>query len=147
MIVKFLRVNFTCFFLSFFLFFFKSGFTQSAGTSVYFKNFIRHVQGNLCTHIPPHTTFTAYLNNNLDKILVENAPRWEVGGDPNINGQGVFGLELGNFSDPALAIGDSIFFRFTCNETEQQGILKAQVSGIPWYYFPTTLILQPMNIP
>jgi hypothetical protein len=147
MIIPFLRVNFTCFFLSFCLFFFKSGFTQSTGTSVYFKNFVRHVQGDLCTHTPPQATFNAYLNNNLDKILVENAPRWEVGGDPNINGQGVFGVELGNFSDPALAIGDSVFFRFTCNETEQQGILKAQVSGVPWYYFPTTLILQPMNIP
>lgn len=147
MIKRYFRVNITCIFFISFCLFVQFGHTQSTGISVYYKNFVRHSEGDLCTHIPPQATFTAYLNNDQNKILIENAPRWEIGGDPNINGQGVFGVELGNFGAPVLAVGDSVFFRFTCNGTQQQGILSARVPGIPWYYFPTTLTLQTANIP
>ena len=96
----------------------------------YYKNFVRHSEGEFCTHIPPAASFVAYLNNDLTRILLENAPRWETGGDPNITGAGVFGVELGNFSQPSASAGDSIFFRFTCRETGQQGILSEYLDSL-----------------
>jgi len=126
-----------------------TAFAQIEHDFIYFKNFVRHADGTECTHLPPKASFVAYLNNDQSKILLENAPRWEYGGDPNITGHGVFGVELGNFSNPAVMAGDSVFFRFTClaNETGEDGILAAQITSIPFYYFPTTLFLQPKNIP
>ena len=120
-------------------------FAQS--TSVYFKNFVRHSEGDFCQHLPPLTSFVVYLNGDENRILLENAPRWEPNADPNINGMGVFGVELGNFASPGLQAGDTVHVRFTCQVTQQQGILTAVVSGIPWYYFPTTLTLMPTNFP
>ncbi len=117
-----------------------------AQTSVYYKNFVRHAEGDFCYHLPPVASFTAFLNNDLSKILMENAPRWTPG-EPNIAGNGTFGVELGNFIDPPLMAGDSVFMRFTCNETGQQGVLADSVTGIPWFVFPTTLHLSPANLP
>ncbi len=124
-------------------------FAQVEHDFLYFKNFVRHADGTLCTHTPPQASFVAYLNNDLRKILLENAPRWESGGDPNITGMGVFGVELGNFIHPAVMVGDSVSFRFTClaKESAEQGVLSAQITGIPFYYFPTTLYLQPQILP
>lgn len=124
-------------------------FAQLEHDFLYFKNFVRHADGSLCTHTPPQASFVAYLNNDLNKILLENAPRWETGGDPNITGMGVFGVELGNFINPAVQAGDSVFFRYTCltSESAEQGVLSAQITGIPFYYFPTTLYLQPQILP
>jgi len=115
---------------------------------LYYGNFVRHSNGKSCEHTPPLATFTAYLNNDQSKILIESAPRWDASGDPNITGLGVFGLELGNFTDPAVNVGDTISIRFTCNNEEgEQGILSAEVSNIPWYYFPQTLNLSPASLP
>ncbi len=117
------------------------------GQSTYFRNFVFHAGGGLCTHIPPVTSFTAYLNNNQSQILIENAPRWDAGGDPNINGQGSFGVELGNFTNPSLQVGDKIYVRFTCNQTMQQGTLLDSVTAIPWVRFPLNLNLTGVNLP
>ncbi len=122
------------------------GFSQS-GTSVYFNNFVYHANGTVCTHIIPNTDFTAFLNRDESKILIENAPRWDVGGDPNITGLGTFGVELGNFFNPSLQIGDSAFIRFTCKATGQQGIIGDYVSAIPWFRFPLILNLKITSIP
>ncbi|MCK4297416.1 MAG: T9SS type A sorting domain-containing protein [Candidatus Marinimicrobia bacterium] len=118
-----------------------------SGDYVYFKNFIRHSNGEFCEHTPTTATFTVYLNNDQSKILVENAPRWETSGDPNIPGSGVFGVELGNFNDPSIEVGDSVFIRFTCNNAREQGVLSEKVTNIPWIRFPKTLILTPVNLP
>jgi len=120
---------------------------QSGNDYVYFKNFVKHANGELCTHIPPVSSFTTYLNNEQSKILIDNAPRWISGGEPNIPGNGTFGVELGNFRDPAIAAGDSVFICFTCTSTGQQGLLKSKITAIPWYYFPVFLNLQIMSIP
>ncbi|MEJ2538355.1 MAG: hypothetical protein P8048_15120, partial [Calditrichia bacterium] len=104
------------------------GHAESGDDYIYFKNFVRQVNGQLCSHVPPEATFLAYLNQDLDKILVENATRWDPMGESNISGNGTFGVELGNFSNPSLAVGDSVFIQFTCNSTQQQGILASQVT-------------------
>jgi hypothetical protein len=121
------------------------GFAQN-GISVYYKNFVRHSNGEFCTHTPPEATLTAFMNNDQSKILTENAPRWTPG-EPNIAGNGTFGVELGNFINPVLAVGDSVFVRFTCNATEEQGTLCDSVTAIPWLVFPITLYLNPVNLP
>lgn len=123
-----------------------SGGDIHAQTSVYYKNFVHHAGGTLCQHIPPAATFTAYLNNDQSKVLIENAPRWTPG-EPNIAGNGTFAVELGNFIDPALAAGDSVFVRFTCNETMQQGVLADSVTAIPWFVFPKHLYLASVSLP
>ncbi|MBU0711009.1 T9SS type A sorting domain-containing protein [bacterium] len=114
---------------------------------IYFKNFVYHSNGELCKHTPLTVTFTAYLNNDQSRILIENAPRWKTGGDPNIPGSGVFGVELGNFADPSLEVGDSVFIRFTCNTVGEQGTLSAEVASIPWISFPMALNLSPASLP
>ncbi len=117
---------------------------------VYYKNFVRHSNdpvGEFCRHIPPTVTFTAYLNNDQSRILIESAPLWVSDGDPNIPGSGVFGVELGNFADPSLEVGDSVFIRFTCNAAGEQGVLSGKVANIPLIRSPEKLSLMPVNLP
>lgn len=139
---------FLCFIALLIIFFYStlSGLVQN-DQSVYYRNFVRHSSGEVCTHIPPLATFTVYLNNNKNRILIENAPRWTIGGDPNIPGNGNFGVELGNFMNPALAVGDTVFIRFTCNFNKEQGLLTGIATSIPWIYFPQTLHLSSVQLP
>jgi len=124
-----------------------SAYSQIEHDFLYFKNFVSHSEGDLCTHIPPQASFVAYLNGDQTNILLENAPRWEIGADPNITGMGVFGVEFGNFNNPTVSVGDSAFVRFTCRKTGQQGILVAYIDQIPYIYFPTMLSLRYKNLP
>jgi len=117
------------------------------GQSVYFKNFVYHADGSPCRHTPPAAGYIAYLNGNRDIILTHRSPRTDGGTEPNIPGTGVFGVELANFHDPGIAEGDSVFVLFTCAETSQQGLIKAQVAQIPWYYFPAIDTLRPVPLP
>lgn len=114
---------------------------------VFYKNFVKHANGASCEHAPPQASFTAFLNHDSSRVLIESAPRWVDGVDPNIDGKGTFGVELGNFHDPALIVDDSVFIRFTCNATAQQGVLKEKIYAIPFYYFPQTLTLSETEIP
>ncbi|MDZ7262949.1 MAG: T9SS type A sorting domain-containing protein [candidate division KSB1 bacterium] len=114
---------------------------------VYYKNFVRHANGDACKHLPPAVSFMVYLNHDQTKILTEQAPRWSTGTDPNIPGNGIFGIELGNFVQPEVKIGDTVCVRFTCTETRQQGLLTDMVTSIPWITFPQTLYLSPVNLP
>ncbi|NIT58589.1 MAG: hypothetical protein GWN00_20870, partial [Aliifodinibius sp.] len=99
-------------------------FAQTNDDFVYYKNIVYHANSTLCTHTVPNASFTAYLNRDQSKVLFETAPRWKIGGDPNIAGNGAFGIELGNFANPLVAAGDSVFVRFTCLATGQQGVLS-----------------------
>jgi len=126
---------------------FYNGYAQVDNDYAYYKNFVQHANGSFCDHLPPETGFTAFLNSDESKILLETSPRWKSGAEPNIAGNGTFGVELGNFADPALAIGDSVFVRFTCNTTHQQGVLSAEVNSLPWFTFPATLNLASVNLP
>ncbi len=129
------------------VFLFLSTAAAQNGESVYFRNFVFHQNGGICTHVPPITSFTAYLNEDQTQILIENAPRWDVGGIPNINGQGTFGVELGNFTNPGLQSGDKVYIRFTCNQTIQQGTVEDSVTAIPWIRFPLSLNLSSVEVP
>ena len=115
--------------------------------SIYYKNFVKHSDGSLCTHTPPATSFVSYLNRDESRTLTENAPRWGLSPDPNIDGKGVFGVELGNFINPNLKVGDSVFVRFTCYATGEQGVLSDVVNNIPFVRFPLYLNLAKKNIP
>lgn len=115
--------------------------------SIYYKNFVKHSDGSLCTHTPPTATFVCYLNGNQSKTLTESAARWGLSPDPNIDGKGVFGVELGNFINPNLKVGDSVFVRFTCYASGEQGMLSDVVSSIPFVRFPLFLNLAKKNIP
>jgi hypothetical protein len=123
------------------------GVTQVNDDYIYYLNIVHHSDDQLCEHLPPITTFTAYLNHDQSKILIENAPRWQEGADPNINGNGGFGVELGNFINPAIQVGDSVFIRFTCNETGEQGTLADSITSIPWVRFLGHLYLEPKDLP
>ena len=125
-------------------FFVNSGFAQS-GDYLYYRNFVRHSTGEFYTHTPLTATFTVYLNQDQSKVLIENAPRWDPSGDPNINGMGTFAIELGNFGN--ISVGDSVFIRFTCNDSAEQGVLADMVTAIPWIRFTQTLHLSPVELP
>ncbi len=115
--------------------------------SIYYKNFVKHSDGSFCTHTAPTTTFVCYLNGDENRALTENAARWGLSPDPNIDGKGVFGVELGNFTNPNLKVGDSVFVRFTCYASGEQGVLSDMVNNIPFVRFPLFLNLAKKNIP
>ncbi|NOX38215.1 MAG: hypothetical protein GXO78_11855 [Calditrichaeota bacterium] len=115
--------------------------------SVYWKNFVRHADGSTCTHVPPQVALKVFRASHPDIILLETTPRREPAAEANVPGSGVFGVELANFSNPGIRAGDTVTVQFTCLETQQRGTLTAVVQGIPWYYFPTTLYLQPEDFP
>ncbi len=115
--------------------------------SVYFKNFVKHSDGNYCTQIPPEASFTVYLNNNELKILTEKAPRWNLSGAPNIPGNGTFGVELANFINPSPQTGDSVYIRFTCNVEGEQATLSDYIDSIPWIRAPEFLNLSSLDLP
>ncbi|MBD3224336.1 MAG: T9SS type A sorting domain-containing protein [Caldithrix sp.] len=114
---------------------------------VFYKNFVKHADGSSCEHSPPEATFTAFLNSDSSRILIESAPRWVYGVDPNIDGKGTFGVELGNFHDPSLVTGDSVFIRFTCKASGQRDVLSEEIYDIPFHYFPQTLTLSELDLP
>jgi hypothetical protein len=115
--------------------------------SIYYKNFVKHSDGSLCEHTAPTSTFVFYLNGDQNKILTENSPRWSSSPDPNIDGKGVFGVELGNFINPGLKVGDSVFVRFTCLARGEQGVFSDVIDNIPLVRFPLFLNLVKKNIP
>ncbi|GEM_PF-1071785 len=115
--------------------------------SIYYKNFVKHSDGSLCTHTAPTATFVCYLNGDQSRTLTENAARWGLSPDPNIDGKGVFGVELGNFINPSLKVGDSVFVRFTCSARGEQEVLSDVVNSIPPVGFPLFLNLANKNIP
>lgn len=115
--------------------------------SIYFKNFVKHSDGGYCTDIPPVTDFTVFLNGDDSQILTEKAPRWNPTGTPNIPGDGTFGVELGNFINPAPQVGDSVSIRFNCNATGEQGTLSDYIDAIPWIRAPEFLNLSTVNLP
>jgi len=116
---------------------------------VYFKGFVRNSDFSLCEQLPPVTSFIVLLNGDDNKILTDESPRWSFG-DPNISGKGYYGIELGNFADPDIAVGDSFRIIFSCYEKNEfeQGELQDVIPSIPLLpTFPSTLQMQPANIP
>jgi hypothetical protein len=115
----------------------------------YFNDYVRHINGSLCTHLPPSSSFIVWLNNDDTHILTDESPRWCFG-DPNISGLGWFGIELGNFTQPAVAIGDTFTIQFSCyppNESPEQGQYDKTVLSFNFVNWPTTLQLNPINLP
>lgn len=125
----------------------RAALAQGGGDYVVFRNFVRHSDGTFCTHRPPQASFTVFVNGDETRILTESAPRWSLGADPNIDGKGTFAVELGNFVDPTLAVGDTVYVRFTCRATGEQGMLREIVTSIPWPRFPQTRVLAPADLP
>ncbi len=115
----------------------------------YFKGFVRHSDGTLCEELPPIASFTVTLNCDDSIILTDDSPRWAVG-DPNISGLGWYGIELGNFIDPEVTLGDSFQITFSCYNTSgeyEQGEYQDFVYSLPLVSFPGTLYLQNRQIP
>ncbi len=117
---------------------------QDAG--LYYKNFVRHADGSFCEHAGGDATFVAYLNRDSSRVLFENAPRWEAMADPNIAGNGTFGVEIDNFHSPSPAEDDSVFVLFTCRVRGEQGILSSRIHR-PWNELPQTLHLEKVDVP
>ncbi|MBN1543181.1 fibronectin type III domain-containing protein, partial [candidate division KSB1 bacterium] len=120
--------------------------TSQTDDLIYYQNFVYLENGSVCTDKPPDAAFFVYLNNDFSRILTQDAPRWKANADPNINGKGMFGIELGNFST-AVEVGDTVTVVFTSATHNQQGVLNEIVFSLPWYRFPQLLYLQQRNIP
>jgi len=119
--------------------------TFASQDSIYYKNFIRHSDGTLCKHIPPITSFVIFLNNDDSLILTENAPRWDTSAEPNIPGNGTFGVELANFKN--VKAGDKVYVKFFCKAYSEFGNLVDSITNIPWARFPQTLYLNKTTFP
>ncbi|MCF8242327.1 MAG: T9SS type A sorting domain-containing protein [Melioribacteraceae bacterium] len=116
--------------------------------SIYLRHFVHHENGDFCNYTPPDASFIFCINNDYDRILIENAPRWDTEGVPsNIEGNGTFGVELGNFINPPLQVGDTVVARFICKSTNEYGIRSDVVTSIPWYLFPQHVYMGESVIP
>jgi len=116
----------------------------------YLKGYVYKANGNFCYGLPPQANFIVYLNGNDDKILTDDAPRWTFG-EPNISGQGWYGIELGNFDEPEVAVGDSfsIVFSHYDSEMPEQGILERKITDFIMLNIPiyNKLYLKKKEIP
>lgn len=137
----------TYFFGIFVILFLGLTFSASAQESSLMRNFIRHEDGSVCDHMVPDAAFMTYLNDDLSHILIENAPRWELGTDPNIDGGGTYCVELGNFTSPALQTGDVVTTHFFCMVTGQYSAFSDTVTMIPWLRFPLFHYIEPQTFP
>ena len=59
----------------------------------------------------------------------------------------MYGLELGNFIDPEIAIADSYNVIFTCYASGEQGKVTSTITVLPWIGIPDRMDLNPKNIP
>lgn len=90
-----------------------------------------HADGSMCGHRAPQEARQMVIHSrSWEEVLTEGASKW---GDtePNIPGDGFQGAELGNFSSPEIAVGDSFTVVFTCLATNQQGVGRGVVSELP----------------
>ncbi len=113
---------------------------------LYFFNYIYHYNEALCQHVPPEAQFLVFVNRDTCRLLFENAPRWSSSQDENISGKGYFGVELGHFYDPPVAVGDTIHAVFTCSISEQQAVAADVVSSIPWQRWPLHLVMHSQDV-
>ncbi len=97
----------------------------------YRRCIVYHADQTRCQHLPPEVSFIVMLQNNKQVILTDQCPRW-AGGEPNINGDGMIGVELGNFADPSVAVNDSFTIIFSCNATGEQGVDSGVVNALPY---------------
>jgi len=119
---------------------------SQANDFLYYQNLVYLQNGSVCKDQPPDAGFLVYLNQDPDHILTHDAPRWKPQTDPNIDGRGAFGVELGNYF-PQPQVGDSVTLIFTSSRAGQQGVLRERISAFPWYRFPQILNLQALEIP
>lgn len=117
----------------------------------YIFGYVRHNNDDDCIELPPKTDFVVYLNGSDNKILTDQSPRWCLG-DPNISGKGWYGIELGNFNEPEIAVGDSFRIIFTYYGTYvddvERGEWTSDIPDLPLpFIFPNTITLNPVNIP
>ena len=91
---------------------------------------VNHSSGSPCDHIPPEAQQVILHNGSENEILTEDAPKWGDP-DPNIPGNGYQGCELGNFQNPAIAVGDSFRVIFTCISSNEQGINSNVILTLP----------------
>ena len=96
------------------------------GVANFFVNWgeVSHSDGSSCTHLPPQCGVIAF--RDIDTIVTETSPKWSPREDPPIPGNGYYGFELGNFGTDLIQ--DSFTVIFTCNETNEQGVLSFIVS-------------------
>ncbi|MBD3410296.1 MAG: hypothetical protein GF419_08840, partial [Ignavibacteriales bacterium] len=68
----------------------------SAQPSVVYRNYVEEPDGEPCKETPPEASFAIWLDGDLDRILLDNAPRWEEDAEKAIPGNGSYNVELGN---------------------------------------------------
>ncbi len=104
-------------------------YAQSTERSAKLTRHVETAEGKRDYNTPPQATYTAFLNSNMNRVLIENAPQWDGSGS-NIDGNGSFSVQFGNF--PELTTGDTMMVRFTDHQLGQQGPIKVQVDTLPW---------------
>jgi len=80
---------------------------------------------------PHYLHYIVQLNGDERTILTELAPKWAPGEDVNIPGNGFWGCELGNFTDPEVRPGDEVEVVLTDEAAGQQGIVEFTVPPLP----------------
>ena len=119
----------------------------SAQTSIVFRNYVEDPDGDLNSETPPEASFAIWLDGDLDRILLDNAPRWEEDAEKAIPGNGSYNVELGNFMYPSPQVGDVVHSRFIANRTGTHMETSETITMIPWIRPPQTLSLSSAVLP
>ncbi len=110
----------------------------------YRRCIVYHSDQTQCKHLPPDVSFIVFLNNSDSVLLTDQCPRWTPG-VPNINGDGMIGVELGNFTNPQIAVNDSFTIIFSCNASGEQGKDKDRIDELPYSGLNVFLQTSPDN--
>jgi hypothetical protein len=110
----------------------------SVEDSIYYKCYVKTAAGDYVEETPPAAYFEAYLGGSDERILTHRTPRRPADASPNIDGNGVIGVELANFVDPTFSSGDNVTFRFVNYTDSQIGEYSANVT-VPLFPLPPSL--------
>jgi hypothetical protein len=80
---------------------------------------------------PYYLHYIITLNGRDEHILTELAPKWDPREDVNIPGNGFYGCELGNFTQPDIKPGDKVQVVVTDEAAGQQGTAEVTVPDLP----------------
>ncbi len=119
---------------------------QTGKDSIVFTNYVYYSDGSKCKDQPPAASLMVFLNRDLSKVLIENAPRWLADQQQNIY-DGIINVELGNFTLPSAKTGDSVFVIFTSTTAKEQITYGAKITAIPWLRIPAIINLKKTTFP
>jgi hypothetical protein len=122
-------------------------FATNAQHEMRYSNYATYENGDYATEEFPNASVIYWINDDLDRILVDNAANWDGSPPHAVDKNGSYTISLGNFMAPPLAAGDVVRSRYVNNVVGATIEIAETVSMIPWIRGPKTTAVTPAAIP